>query len=131
KQTLTNAERYTTPRLKELEDVILGAEDKLFVLEYDLFCQVRDQAAAQVVRIQDTAKAVAEIDVLASLAAVAYKNRYVRPSINEKGVIDIKNGRHPVVEQMLRDDLFIANDVYLDNHSNRISIITGPNMAGK
>ena len=131
KQTLTNAERYTTPQLKELEDVILGAEDKLFALEYDLFCEIRDKIGAQVVRIQSTAKAVAEIDVLASLATVAYKNNYVCPAINEKGIIDIKNGRHPVVEQMLRDDLFIANDVYLDNHSNRISIITGPNMAGK
>lgn len=131
KQTLTNAERYTTQKLKELEDVILGAEDKLFVMEYDLFCEVRDKVAAEVVRIQDSAKAVAEIDVLASLALVAYRHQYVRPSINEKGVIDIKNGRHPVVEQMLRDDMFIANDVYLDNHSNRISIITGPNMAGK
>ncbi|WP_434311763.1 DNA mismatch repair protein MutS [Hominifimenecus sp. rT4P-3] len=131
KQTLSNAERYTTQKLKELEDIILGAEDKLFVLEYDLFCEVRDKVAAEVVRIQDSAKAVAEIDVLASLALVAYRQQYVRPSINEKGIIDIKNGRHPVVEQMLRDDLFIANDVYLDNHSNRISIITGPNMAGK
>ncbi len=131
KQTLTNGERFITPRLKELEDLILGAEDKLFALEYDLFCQVRDQVAAEVLRIQETAKAVARIDVYVSLAKVAEKNKYVRPKINERGVIDIKDGRHPVVELMLRDDLFIANDTYLDNTGNRLSVITGPNMAGK
>ena len=131
KQTLTNAERYTTPELKELEDVILGAEDKLFVLEYNLFCEIRDQIASQVVRIQQSANAIAGLDVMASLATVAEQNNFVRPHINEKGVIDIKGGRHPVVEKMMRDDLFIANDTYLDNHHNRISVITGPNMAGK
>ena len=131
KQTLTNAERYITQELKELEDLILGAEDKLYALEYELFSNVRDLVGAEVVRIQKTAKAVAALDVFASLAFVAQRNNYVRPRINENGVIDIKNGRHPVVEQMLRDDMFIANDVYLDSHSNRISIITGPNMAGK
>ena len=131
KQTLTNAERYTTPQLKELEDVILGAEDKLVSLEYDLFCQVRDQIAGEVVRIQRTAKAIAGIDVFASLSLVATRNNYAKPKINEKGVIQIKNGRHPVVEQMMRNDLFVANDTYLDNGKNRISIITGPNMAGK
>ncbi|MBR5474195.1 MAG: DNA mismatch repair protein MutS, partial [Lachnospiraceae bacterium] len=96
-----------------------------------LFCGVRDQIADEVVRIQETAKAIARIDVYVSLAKVAEKNQYVRPKINEKGVIDIKEGRHPVVEQMLRDDLFIANDTYLDNGSSRLSVITGPNMAGK
>ena len=131
KQTLTNAERYTTEELKNLEDIILGAEDKLFVLEYDLFCEVRDRIGNEVLRIQKTAKAIAKTDVLASLACVADKYNYVKPKINEKGIIDIQNGRHPVVEQMLRDDLFIANDTYLDNQKNRISIITGPNMAGK
>ena len=131
KQTLVNAERFTTPELKELEDVILGAEDKLVSLEYELFCQVRDQIAAEVLRIQKTAKAVAGIDVFASLSLVATRNNYCKPKINEKGVIQIKNGRHPVVEQMMRDDLFVANDTYLDNGKNRISIITGPNMAGK
>ena len=131
KQTLVNAERFTTPELKELEDVILGAEDKLISLEYDLFCQVRDQVASQVVRIQKTAKAIASIDVFTSLSLVATRNNYVKPKINEKGVIQIKNGRHPVVELMLRDDLFVANDTCLDNGKNRISIITGPNMAGK
>ncbi len=131
KQTLVNAERFTTPKLKELEDVILGAEDKLVSLEYDLFCQVRDQIAGQVLRIQKTAKAVAGIDVFASLSLVATRNNYTKPKINEKGIIQIKNGRHPVVEQMMRDDLFVANDTYLDNGKNKISIITGPNMAGK
>ena len=131
KQTLVNAERFTTPELKDLEDVILGAEDKLVSLEYDLFCQVRDQVASQVVRIQKTAKAIASIDVFTSLSLVATRNNYVKPKINEKGVIQIKNGRHPVVELMLRDDLFVANDTCLDNGKNRISIITGPNMAGK
>ena len=131
KQTLPNAERFTTPKLKELEDVILGAEDKLFVLEYDLFCDVRRQIGEQVLRIQQTAKAIAGIDVLCSLSAVATRYNYVRPKINEKGIIDIRDGRHPVVERMMRDDLFIANDTYLDNNSRRISIITGPNMAGK
>lgn len=131
KQTLTNAERYTTDELKELEDVILGAEDKLFSLEYELFCQVRDAVGAEVVRIQKTARAIAETDVYASLSTVATRNDYVKPSINEKGVIQIKAGRHPVVEKMMRDDLFVSNDTYLDNGKNRISIITGPNMAGK
>ena len=131
KQTLVNAERYTTDELKNLEDVIMGAEEKLVSLEYDLFCQVRDQIASQVVRIQKTAKALAGIDVFASLSTVATRHNYVKPQINEKGVIRIKNGRHPVVEQMMRDDLFVANDTCLDNGKNRISIITGPNMAGK
>lgn len=131
KQTLANAERYITQELKELEDLILGAEDKLYALEYELFSQVRDQVGAEVVRIQHTAKAVAYIDVFASLALVAERNHYVRPKINENGVIDIKNGRHPVVERMIENDMFIANDTYLDNQKKRISIITGPNMAGK
>ncbi|MBM6684106.1 DNA mismatch repair protein MutS [Faecalicatena contorta] len=131
KQTLANAERYITPRLKELEDTILGAEDKLYALEYELYCEVRDTIGKEVVRIQNTAKAVAQLDMLASLAVVAERNRYVRPKINEKGVINIKDGRHPVVEQMIPNDMFIANDTYLDDRKDRISIITGPNMAGK
>lgn len=131
KQTLTNAERYITQELKDLEDLILGAEDKLYALEYELFCEVRDKVGAEVVRIQKTAKAVAALDVFASLALVAQRNNYVRPKINENGVLDIKNGRHPVVEQMIENDMFIANDTYLDNQKKRISIITGPNMAGK
>lgn len=131
KQTLANAERYTTPRLKELEDTILNAEDKLQTLEYDLFCRLRDSIAMEIERIQRTAKAVARLDVYASLALVAERNHYVRPKLNEKGIIDIKDGRHPVVEQMITNDLFIANDTYLDNGKNCISVITGPNMAGK
>ena len=131
KQTLTNAERYITPKLKELEDMILGAEDKLFALEYDLFCQVREELAAQIPQIQETAKAIAQLDVYASLSVVAQRNNYVRPTVNTKGVIDIKNGRHPVVEKMINNDMFIANDTYLDNGSKRVSVITGPNMAGK
>ncbi len=131
KQTLANAERYTTPRLKELEDTILNAEDKLFGLEYDLFCEIREAIAGEVERIQKTARAVARLDVFTSLAAVAEQNHYVRPSLNEKGVIDIKEGRHPVVEQMIDNDMFIANDTHLDDKKHCIAVITGPNMAGK
>lgn len=131
KQTLANAERYTTQELKELEDVILGAEDKLFSLEYTLFCEIRDQIAGEVGRIQKTAKAIAKIDVYTSLALVAERNNYIRPTINESGIIDIKEGRHPVVEKMISNDMFVSNDTYLNNKENRISIITGPNMAGK
>lgn len=131
KQTLANAERYIIPELKELEDTILGAEDKLCALEYELYCEVRNTIAAELTRIQRTAKAVAKLDVIASLALVAERNNYVRPNINEKGVIDIRDGRHPVVEKMIPNDMFIANDTYLDDKKQRISIITGPNMAGK
>lgn len=131
KQTLANAERYITAELKELEDIILGAEDKLVSLEYETFRDIRDKIADEVLRIQKTAKAVAKTDVLASLSLVAERNNYCRPSINENGTIDIKGGRHPVVEQMTDNNMFISNDTYLDNHKKRISIITGPNMAGK
>ncbi len=131
KQTLANAERFITPRLKELEDTILGAEDKLYALEYNLYCKVRDRIASEVLRVQQTAKAVAKIDVFTSLALVAERNNYVRPKINEKGLIDIRGGRHPVVERMTPDNMFIANDTLLDDKKNRVSIITGPNMAGK
>ncbi len=132
KQTLTNCERYTTPELKELEDTILNAQDKLNNLEYEMFCKIRDSISLEIDRIQTTAKAIALLDVYASLAYVAEKNHYVKPSINEKGAINIKDGRHPVVEKMLdTSDMFIANDTYLDNKKHCISIITGPNMAGK
>ena len=131
KQTMANAERYITPELKELEDMILGAEEKLFSLEYDLFSFIRDQIGAEVVRIQQTAKALAKIDVYTSLAYVAERNHFVRPKINEKGIIDIKDGRHPVVELMIPNDAFVPNDTYLDDKDSRVSIITGPNMAGK
>lgn len=131
KQTLTNAERYITPELKELEDTILGAEEKLTALEYELFTDIRDRIGAEVLRIQRTAKAVARLDVFAGLAFVADKNHYVRPKINDRGVVDIQKGRHPVVEQMMPENMFISNDTCLDNGANRISVITGPNMAGK
>ena len=131
KQTLVNAERYMTPKLKELEDTILNAEDKLNTLEYDVFCQVRDDIAKELERIQKTAKAVARLDVFASLSVVAEQNHYVRPALNEKGVIDIKDGRHPVVEKMIDHDMFVANDTYLNNSNHCIAVITGPNMAGK
>ena len=131
KQTLVGAERYITPRLKELEDMVLGAEDKLNALEFELFKTVRDTIAEEIERIQKTAEALAMIDALSSLAHVAERNSYVCPKINEKGVITIKNGRHPVVERMQDNDRFVPNDTVLDSHENRVLIITGPNMAGK
>lgn len=131
KQTLANAERFTNAKLKELEDTILNAEDKLYALEYEAFCRVRDTIAASLERIQRTAKAVARLDVFASLSLVAERNHYVRPVLNQKGVIDIKDGRHPVVEKMIMNELFIANDTYLDNQKHCVAVITGPNMAGK
>lgn len=131
KQTLTGAERFTTPELKELEDTIMNAEDKLFSLEYRLFVEVRERIFSEVNRIQRTAKAIAMIDAMASLAYVAERNHFVCPVVNGKGTISIKDGRHPVVEQMIPNQLFVANDTLLDNASNRVSVITGPNMAGK
>ena len=131
KQTLANAERYITPRLKELEDMILNAEDKLTTLEYDAYCELREHIERELVRIQNTAKVIARLDVFASLALVAEQNHYVRPKLNTKGVISIKAGRHPVVERMIPGDMFIDNDTYLDNKKQSISVITGPNMAGK
>jgi DNA mismatch repair protein MutS len=130
KQTLTGSERYTTQELKSLEDTILNAEDKLNTLEYDKFCEIRDSIASEMESIQHSSKAIALLDVYCSLALVAERYGYVKPSINDKGVINIKNGRHPVVERMLSGD-FVANDCYLDNRKKAISIITGPNMAGK
>lgn len=131
KQTLANAERYTTQRLKELEDMILNAEDKLYTLEYEKFCQIRDEIASHVERIQRTAKAVAQVDVFSALALTAEQNRYVRPKLNGRGIINIKGGRHPVVEKMIVNDMFIENDTYLDNDKHCVAVITGPNMAGK
>ena len=131
KQTLVNAERFTTDELNTLSGKILGAEDKLYALEYDCYVELREKLAAALVRVQKMAGYIAELDALCSLAYVADKNNYVRPSLNTDGVIDIKGGRHPVVEKMMNNDMFIANDTYLDNGNNRISIITGPNMAGK
>ena len=131
KQTLANAERFTTARLKELEDTILNAEDKLFSLEYDMFMELRHKLSLSVDRILKSAHVLATVDAYSSLGYVASANDYVRPSINEKGIIDIKDGRHPVVEKLTKDEMFIVNDTYLDNSQNRISVITGPNMAGK
>ena len=131
KQTLANSERYSTDELEDIAGKILGAEDRLYGLEYDLFVEVRESLAAEVKRVQKAAKIIADLDALASLAYVAEKNHFVRPSINTEGRIDIKDGRHPVVEKVLDNDSFITNDTVLDNDLNRVSIITGPNMAGK
>lgn len=131
KQTLANSERYTTPRLKELEDMILGAEDKLYNLEYEVFCQVREQIYQEITTIQQTAKIIASVDMFASLALVAEQNNYVRPVMAQDGCIDIKEGRHPVVEKMIPHDMFVSNDTYLDDGKHKIAVITGPNMAGK
>lgn len=131
KQTLANSERYSSDELEDIAGKILGAEDRLFGLEYDLFVELRDNLAKEVKRVQKAAKIIADLDALASLAYVAEKNHFVRPSINEEGRIEIKEGRHPVVEKVLDNDSFITNDTLLDNDLNRVSIITGPNMAGK
>ncbi len=131
KQTLANSERYSTDELEDIAGKILGAEDRLYGLEYDLYVELRNTLATHVERVQKTAKIIADLDALASLAYVAEKNHYVRPHINEEGRIHIVEGRHPVVEKVLDNDSFITNDTLLDNDSNRVSIITGPNMAGK
>ena len=131
KQTLANSERYTTEELDRLAGVILGSSDKLVALEYNTYVELRDTLAAELTRVQRTAHNIAMLDALCSLSYVAIKNGYVRPDINNDGVINIKDGRHPVVEKMLNNDMFITNDTYLNNHESRISIITGPNMAGK
>ena len=131
KQTLTNCERYITQELKELEGKIIGAKDRCISLEYDIFCRVRETVSAEVMRIQKTAKALALLDVLAGLAETAVNNNYVCPQINNNGIIDIKDGRHPVVEALLDGAPFVPNDTLLDNGENRCAIITGPNMAGK
>ena len=131
KQTLAGAERYITEELKEIEDKILGAKDKLIDLEYNVFCQIREKVAKEVIRIQNTANIISTLDVLSSFATVAVNNDYVKPEIITTGEIDIKNGRHPVVEKALKDTDFIPNDSYLNNTTDRFLIITGPNMAGK
>lgn len=131
RQTLANAERYTTEELLELARTILGAEEKLYALEYERYVEIRELLAAQMERIQKTAHCIARVDAFASLAVVAEQNGYVRPSINQRGVLDIRDGRHPVVEKMMKGELFVANDTLLDHKKNRVNIITGPNMAGK
>ena len=131
KQTLTTGERYITPELKELENKILGANERLLVLEHQLFADLLSEISSQIVRIQRTALAVAQLDVLAGFAEVALQNNYVHPTVDDSGVIDIQEGRHPVIEQMLKGSLFVPNDTLLDEGENRMLLITGPNMAGK
>lgn len=131
KQTLSNAERYITPELKEIEDKILNAEEKIKSLEYEIFVNIRNTIYENIDRIQKTAKIIANIDVCVSLATVAYMNNYVKPNINEGNKLDIQNGRHPVVESLVGEENFVPNDTYLNSGENIINIITGPNMAGK
>lgn len=131
KQTLANSERYITPELKEVEDSILGAEEKSITLEYKLFVDIRERIASQVERVQRTARIISFLDALWSLARVALENGYVRPDIDDEDIIDIQDGRHPVVEKTLSNALFVPNHTYLDGSENQIAIITGPNMAGK
>lgn len=131
KQTLSNAERYITPELKEMEDKILGAEEKLLNLEYKLFTEIREEIEKHIFRMKRTAKIISEIDCLCSLAAVALENGYVKPALNEKGFIDIREGRHPVVEKVIPSGAFVANDTYLNSKEQQLMLITGPNMAGK
>lgn len=131
KQTLSNAERFLTPELKEYENLILGAEDRVTQLEYDLFCSVRNQINSEVPRIQKLASIVSMLDVFQSMAEAAIQNNYVKPLLNDSGLMDIQNSRHPVVEKVLGDEPFVPNDVYLDSAEHRFDIITGPNMAGK
>ena len=131
KQTLTNAERFITDELKKAENSVLGAKDKALQLEQELYSQVRDYLAQALVQVQETASSIAQIDVLVSFAETASKNNYYKPEISIDGILDIRDGRHPVVEQMLQEDVFVPNNVYLDTNQNRLSIITGPNMSGK
>jgi DNA mismatch repair protein MutS len=131
KQTLTNAERYITEELKNLENQILGAEEKVVNLEYDAFVQIREEIAKNVKRLQKTSEVISNLDVLTSFAEVAEDMNYCMPEVNSSGTIDIKNGRHPVIEKILGPGSFVENDTYLDKQDNRLSIITGPNMAGK
>ena len=131
KQTLTNGERYITEELKNLENQILGAEEKVVNLEYNVFVEVRDKIEAQLERLQKSAGIVAMLDALCSFATIAEDQNYVRPTVDNNGVIDIKDGRHPVIEKILPSGSFVQNDTYLDKEENRLAIITGPNMAGK
>ena len=131
KQTLVNGERYITQELKDLEHSVLTASERVVALEYELFTRLREQVSAAAQRIQASAAAVAEIDALVSLAAVAVRNNYCRPEVDESGIIEIREGRHPVVEQVLKDSLFVPNDTFMGEKEERVAIITGPNMAGK
>ncbi len=131
KQTLANCERFITEELKTAENTILGANDKIISLESDIFVEVRDFIATQLIKVQETASAIATVDVLTAFAVTAMKNGYTKPEIAIDGIIDIKNGRHPVVELMQKDEMFVPNDAYLDLTDNKMMIITGPNMSGK
>ena len=131
KQTLTGAERYITDELKDLESKVLGAEERVVGLEYQAFVQIREQIKSQIQRVQKSAFAISKLDVLCSFAQVAEDLNYCKPEVDRSGIIDIKEGRHPVIEKMLPAGSFVANDTYMDKESNRLSIITGPNMAGK
>ncbi len=131
KQTLTGGERFVTEELKEIEEKILGSEEKVISLEYEVFTQIRNEIARNIERLQKSANTIANIDVLASLAVVAEDNNYVYPEVNDGDIIDIKAGRHPVIEKMITDGSFVENDTYLDCDKYRVEIITGPNMAGK
>jgi len=131
KQTLSNAERYITPELKEMEEKILGAQDKLVNIEYEIFTGIREEIEKHIERMKSTAKLISEIDCLSSLATIALENNYTRPKINTKAIFNIKGGRHPVVEKMMSTNTFIENDTYMDSVDNQLLLITGPNMAGK
>lgn len=130
KQTLANCERFITPELNDLAELILGSEEKIVDLEYQLFTEIRNAVAAEVERIQLCAHIISVIDALQSLAEVAEKQNYTKPVVDEGDIIDIKEGRHPVVEKAMAGQ-FISNDTYLDSGDTRLAIITGPNMAGK
>ena len=131
KQTLVNAERFITPELKEIEDIVLRSDEKIVAREYQIFCEVREKIKSQLLRIQRTARVIGIFDVLCCFAEVSVKNNYVKPEVDPGDVIEIKNGRHPVVEHFIKDCLFVPNDTILDRDKDLFSIITGPNMAGK
>lgn len=131
KQTLSNAERFITPELKEMEDKILGAEEKLNILEYDLFLDIRNTIEKEIARLKKSARIIGNLDALSTISKVSIENDYIKPIINEEGVIDIKDGRHPVVEKVISNGAFIANDIIFGNELNNLLLITGPNMAGK
>jgi len=131
KQTLSNAERYITPELKEMENKILGAEEKLVNIEYEIFTGIRESIEKHIERMKNTAKLISEIDCLSSLSSIALENNYIKPNINTNGILNIKGGRHPVVEKMMPTNTFVENDTYMDAKDNQLLLITGPNMAGK
>ena len=131
KQTLTNAERYTYPQLQEYEELILSASDKISILEEQLYKEIIDKLKEKINKFKETGKAIAQIDIYSSLAECAYLNNYTKPKITNNGKIELINSRHPVIEQTVKDEQFIPNDILLDRENNRILIITGPNMAGK